>query len=158
MGTEGGDQRHEPNNGLLSIGATLKKRGFIVEYLDLNAIEIKCFKQTRSYLTQEQIKEKVDERAKNIDFFLISALTPTINNAIFIAKQLKRINPKAKILLGGILPTLKPDYCIAKSNNFDAIVIGEGEVLTPKIIEAYLSNDFTELDEETGLILSLIHI
>ena len=31
VGTEGGDQRHEPNNGLLSIGASLLKRKFVVE-------------------------------------------------------------------------------------------------------------------------------
>ena len=152
IGTEDGDQRHEPNNGLLSIGSTLLKKGFDVQYLDLNAIEINNFKKKRKYLTQEQIKSIVEKKVNHVDFILISALTPTINNALNISKILKEMNADFKIIIGGILPTLKPNYCLDQSNDFDALVIGEGELIVPKIIEAYLTNNFSELDREIGII------
>ena len=39
IGTKWGDQRHEPNNGLLFIGKVLLNAGFDVKYLDLNVLE-----------------------------------------------------------------------------------------------------------------------
>ena len=155
IGTERGDQRHEPNNGLLSIGAILIKEKYETEYLDLNALEINYFRKTNCYYSQDQIHQILDEKTTSIDFALVSCLTSSVHSAISIIYWIKQINPKCTIILGGVFPTLNPDYCIEQCTGIDALVIGEGEIIILKILAAFISNDFETLNMEEGIIYKL---
>ncbi|MFC1941547.1 cobalamin-dependent protein [Chloroflexota bacterium] len=152
IGVEGGDQRHEPNNGLLFIGNALLKGKFGVEYLDINAKEVKYFSETGKYFSRQQINETLDVKINDIRFALISCLTPGVNNGFEIANYIKSRNPNCIIMFGGIFPTLNPNYCIEKCKSVDVVVVGEGEIIIPKIIKAYIGNDFSAL-QSAGFIL-----
>jgi radical SAM superfamily enzyme YgiQ (UPF0313 family) len=152
IGVERGDQRQEPNNGLLSIGSMLIKSGYEVKYLDLNAQEVRYFHEKNKYYTKEKLCQIVEKQADESDFVLISSLTPAFTNALAIAEHIKDISPKKVIILGGIFATLNPDYCFKYRKSFDVIVIGEGEIIAPKIIDAYSRNDFSVLKKEEGII------
>ncbi len=152
---EKGDQRNEPNNGLLSIGASLLRCKHEVEYFDLNAKEVKYFNKTGAYFSSAQIVKLLEKKVEDLDFMLISALSPSINNAFKIASITKTVNPKCIIMLGGIFPTMNSDYCVKNGDNVDVVVIGDGEIIVPKIIEAYSENDFSLLDDAKGIIYKI---
>ena len=155
VGTEKGDQRHEPNNGLLHIGAVLLKEKYDVEYLDLNAREANYFKKFKEYFTNEQVDEILQKKIVGVNFVLVSCLTPSFQNAVKIIDRVKSINPNCKVILGGVFPTLNPEYCVKACRNIDVLVIGEGEIVVPKIICAYKNDDFSELSAEKGLIFKI---
>lgn len=153
IGSELGDQRIEPNNGLLSIGGELLKLGYKVRYLDLNAIETKQFENERRYLTSEEIDTLICKNLGSIKTVLLSSLTCSFGVCGKIAKIVKRLNGEIKIILGGIFPTLNENYCVEKGENFDAIVLGEGEQIVPKIIQYFLKGSDASLENQEGFAL-----
>ncbi|MDO8592371.1 MAG: radical SAM protein [bacterium] len=106
-----------PSLGLAYIAAVLEKAGHKVLYLDCSA---------EQYTVKEsaQALEKYD---KNLDFVLLTATTPLINNALAIAAAAKNIFSLAKIVLGGVHPSILPDEVMA-CGSVDFVVIDEGEI------------------------------
>lgn len=75
----------------------------------------------------------------NPDVVGISVMTPTRTSTFKVVKMIKSINPKIKIVLGGIHSSLMYKQ-ILENFPVDAIVIGEGEVTTPELINNLLSD------------------
>ncbi|MBU2639833.1 MAG: B12-binding domain-containing radical SAM protein [Nanoarchaeota archaeon] len=65
----------------------------------------------------------------------ITIITAKYGIAKKIAKKLKEINPKIKIVVGGIHPTSLPEETV-KEEEFDIVVRGEGEVSFYNLIES----------------------
>ena len=68
----------QPPLGLASIAAVLEQDGHTVEILDANALHLNG--------------QEIMERVKNADVVGITAMTPAVNSAIKIAKEIKRDN------------------------------------------------------------------
>jgi radical SAM superfamily enzyme YgiQ (UPF0313 family) len=77
----------QPLPGLASIAAVLEQKGHKVEIMDTNALQPK----------ECEIANKV----KRADVIGIKAMTPAVNSAIRITKELKAENPDQIMILGG---------------------------------------------------------
>lgn len=106
--------------GLLCVGTFLKKNGFTVKLIDA-AVE-------RDYLE----KLKVSLGGGDIAFCGLSVMTAQVLPALDISEFIRKIRPDAKIVWGGIHPTLFPEQTAAHPL-VDLAVVGEGEETAAEI-------------------------
>lgn len=86
----------EPPIGLAYLSAYLKERGSEVNILDMQGLLMDS-------------PELVKSIAKyNPDLVGITAMTPTIPEALRVADLARTVAPQAKVVLGGVHPTLDP--------------------------------------------------
>lgn len=116
----------QPPLGLASIAAVLEQNGHQVEILDVNALQ----------LSEHEIVKKV----KGADVIGITAMTPAINSAIKIAREIKEENPDQIIILGGPHATILPEETLNKVPEIDMIVRGEGEKTMVELFDALENN------------------
>lgn len=152
QGDKLGDMRTEPNNGLLIIGGCLKSAGHQVDYLDLSAMEYHAFNRFGSFYTMEQMVKTVVARSIDCDFIFFSTIIVGVDDCLKLVDSVKYHCPDRTIVLGGSFPSVDPEYCLKNCDGIDALVIGEGEKLSEKIVQAYESKDFQALRLESGLI------
>jgi radical SAM superfamily enzyme YgiQ (UPF0313 family) len=103
-----------PPLGLASIATVLKEAGHQVSILDLQIYDY----------TLEQIKEHVKRLSPEL--IAISAITPTIDKAYLLAKELKQVL-NIPIVFGGLHPTMYPEKTLEECSSVDIVVIGEAE-------------------------------
>ncbi|MDO8568206.1 MAG: radical SAM protein [Dehalococcoidales bacterium] len=108
--------------GLALIAAVLEKAGYPVTVVDANALK----------LQPDQIATLVSDA----DVVGLTAMTPTINAAMAIARHLKKANPKQTIVLGGAHATLLPEETMAACPEIDVLVRGEGEETIIQLLPA----------------------
>ena len=113
----------QPPMGLAMMGAVLEREGYQVAILDANALGLQ--------------PEEVAPRVADADVVGLTAITPTINTAISIARHLKQANPHLTIILGGPHATLLPEETLATAPDIDIIVRGEGEGTFIKLLRAW---------------------
>jgi len=104
--------------GILYISAVLK------DY------EIKVIDPSLRDSTKDIAKAVLKEHPDVIGF---TATTLQFDKAVAIAKELKKIKDKP-IIIGGIHSTVLP-FETAKSNCFDYIIVGEGEITTSELLK-----------------------
>jgi radical SAM superfamily enzyme YgiQ (UPF0313 family) len=111
-------------------------------------------------LIEAEIIEKVKKYPSGI--YGITCYTPEYFEVLSLANKIKSIYPKAKIIVGGIHPTLYPDELLREPNTpIDFEVIGEGEVTLWKLLLAIKSKkkNFSQvegiayLNQSTGKIV-----
>jgi len=126
------DERVFPHIGVLKVASNLEKEGYGVDFIDLSGIE--------NYL------EMISTYAQgNTKIFGITASTSQIPAAVKICKEIKKIKPDCKIILGGAHCTLthtaskrEKDKGLHLSDRatkdterllelFDVLVCGDGE-------------------------------
>jgi anaerobic magnesium-protoporphyrin IX monomethyl ester cyclase len=112
-----------PSLGLAYIAAILERAGHQVRYLDCSAEQY----------TVGEIEAVLDNFKESFDFIGLTATTPLINNAFAIAKITKKKFPKAKIVLGGVHPSVMPDEVMAHEF-IDFVVIDEGEETMEELV------------------------
>ena len=95
--------------GPLYIAAYLEKHNFKVEFSDL--------------ASKSEDQWNIPDDA---DIYALGATTPQIPIAIKISRKIKKLNPKALAVIGGIHATVLPEETLLTSD-FDVCVIGEGE-------------------------------
>ncbi|WXG44812.1 MAG: radical SAM protein [Promethearchaeati archaeon SRVP18_Atabeyarchaeia-1] len=105
-----------PPLGLLYIAAVLKKEGFSVKLLDMNAELIRTKKQLVRGL-----------RTSKPDLVGISTLTPTFKSITDVAETCKEEFPGSPIILGGYFATFNHDRILAKYRSIDFVARKEGE-------------------------------
>ena len=105
----------QPPMGLAQIAAVLEARDYSVSVVDANALGLNP-EEVVSYLT-------------DTDVVGLTAMTPTINAAISIARAVKQANPELPVVLGGTHATLLPDETLASAPEIDIIIRGEGEAV-----------------------------
>lgn len=122
-----------PSLGLGYIAAVLLRDGHSVSYVDCSAEELTVGDMDR-----------VLENYKDMDYVGITATTPLINNALAIAAIVKKKNPNAKVILGGVHASVFPDEVLA-DKNVDFVAIDEGEETMSELVSG------KPLDEILGL-------
>ena len=112
----------QPPLGLALIAAVLEREGYQVTVLDANALNLQ--------------PEAVVPLVSNADIIGLTAMTPTINTAIAIARHLKKAYPDLPIVLGGAHATLLPEETLTTAPEIDIIVRGEGEETIIELLRA----------------------
>ncbi len=115
-----------PPLGISYIAAVLEKNSVDVSIIDASAMEMDW------YELGKEIK-KISP-----DVVAITALTPTIEQALETAKISKSILPESTIILGGYHPTFTFKKLL--ENEFlDIIIIGEGEYTMLEVVQSLLN-------------------
>ena len=104
-----------PSLGLGYIASVLEQDGHQVYYLDCSA---------EHYTVGDMAK--VLDNYQALDFVGITATTPLIKNALAIAGLVKEKFGQAKVVMGGVHPSIMPDEVLADPA-VDFVVIDEGE-------------------------------
>jgi len=99
--------------GLAQIAAVLERGGYQVSVVDANALGLK----------PGELVSHLDDT----DVVGLTAMTPSINAAVTIAREIKLAKPELPIVLGGPHATLLPEETLTNAPEIDMIVCGEGE-------------------------------
>jgi radical SAM superfamily enzyme YgiQ (UPF0313 family) len=127
----------EPPLGLAYLAAYAKRLGHEVTLLDMQAL----------MMDGESLLRCLAEEAA--DIVGITAMTPTLPEALRVAKAARAALPNAKTVLGGVHPTLDPDS-VLQCPDVDFVVRGEGEEVLCRLIDA-LDGKGVDLDVIEGL-------
>lgn len=111
--------------GLLYLAAALEEKGFAAHVIDLAGQEDSLEPAVTPY-----IKEQI---------FCITATTPQYVYAKKIRGIIKKNNPSAKIVIGGVHATSLPQDCL--KDTFDIVVKGEGERAIIKVVRDLEKNN-----------------
>lgn len=103
-----------PPFGLALLASLAREKGFSVFLLDCNALQVGL----------DKIEEYLPESPPK--FIGVTATTILINNALAVAKIVKKKYPGTKIIIGGVHTTIRPEEVLS-SEAVDFIVMGEGE-------------------------------
>ncbi len=112
----------QPPMGLALLAAVLERAGYPVTIVEANALK----------LSPEDMVPLVSDA----DVVGLTAMTPTINTAIAIARHLKQAYPDLTIILGGAHVSLLPEETLATSPEIDIIVRGEAEETIIELLQA----------------------
>ncbi len=117
-----------PPLGLLYLAAVLRDAGYEVRLLDLRAR-----------------KEPISAHAETIAHFApdvigLSAVIPEANVLRLAAPQLKRLAPRAKIVVGGPYANSSTWEALGVPD-IDAVVRGEGELVLPRLLAAWAAGE-----------------
>jgi anaerobic magnesium-protoporphyrin IX monomethyl ester cyclase len=104
----------EPPLGLANLIAYLKKHGEKAGLIDLQALG----------MTDAELKARL--KKSRPDLVGITAMTPTYPSALRLAKFVREALPKAKIVMGGVHPTIMPEPVFEEAP-VDFVIRGEGE-------------------------------
>ncbi len=126
----------EPPIGLAFLTAYLKERGHDVSLIDMQGL----------LLDSAGLRAQLASYAP--DIVGVTAMTPTIPEALQVAAIAKRTVPGAKTVLGGVHPTLDPEGVLA-DENVDYVIRGEGEVAFAALAEALSAG--SGVDEVEGV-------
>jgi anaerobic magnesium-protoporphyrin IX monomethyl ester cyclase len=139
-----GDLPNEPNHGIFYIAATLLKNNYSVEALDFHALDRVLRKREGRKIEESDIIRAI--KANKAKIYGISSKTVAIERAIQIAKIIKQLQPDAKIIMGGLHPTLHGRDLMEKCKGLlDFVVQGDGEHVMLEIME-YLKGNRTIKD------------
>jgi len=125
-----------PPLGLMYLAASLRKAGHQPLILDFL---LEKFNQDFLFKTIN----------RGVELIGISAVTPLIHNAIFLANLIKKKFPEKIIVFGGPHPSLLPKETLENCESVDFIVKGEGEERLNSLID-YLEGKRKE-DELDGI-------
>lgn len=125
----------QPPMGLALLAAVLEEKGFQVNIIDANAQKIE--------------PEKISSFVKGANAAGITAMTPTIAEAINIAQHIKKSHPDLPVILGGPHATLLPEETLNEVPQIDIVVKGEGEETFIKLLHALKGKE--PLDEISGI-------
>jgi anaerobic magnesium-protoporphyrin IX monomethyl ester cyclase len=134
-------QNNEPLN-LLAIASFLRNNGVSASIYD----EISPLFSLR-------------DRVKNIKYVGITSNTCTYPRAVQLTEIIREINPKVRIIAGGVHPTTRPEQAV--KDGFDIVVSGEGElalldILTKDVSEGIVEGKPITEDQLYGLDRDLI--
>lgn len=107
-------QSRLPLLGPLYLGTILKQAGFDVVIYNENILMRK--------LTAEELTS---------DVLCLTLITSTALRGYEIARQFRQLNPKSRIIIGGVHPTFMPEEALRFA---DQVVVGEGEKIVQKIV------------------------
>lgn len=140
--------------GLASVAAAVERAGYNVQILDTIGEGFDRLSDHDDYrevvgLSFADIEKRVREIQPDVVGIGIP-FTIRAESAFAIARIVKKVNPKTKVVVGGIHVTGYPDACLSE-NAVDYIVMGEGEGPVLELLHSIKKNDEKALDEIRGL-------
>jgi anaerobic magnesium-protoporphyrin IX monomethyl ester cyclase len=128
-----------PSLAMAYILASVKKAGFSVKYVDMDA----CL------VTVDRLVDYVQRAGPRLIGF--TAVTITVKAAALIAERIKQICPECLICLGGVHATMAPRDTLTEFPVFDFLVRGEGEQVIPALLRR-LDTQVPDLSGMEGVI------
>lgn len=123
-----------PSLGLLYIAGVLLKNGHGITMIDARAEQ----------LTRETLRARLLSLKEAPDFIGLTATTRIINNALESAKICREVFPQAKIVFGGVHPTLLPEEVLF-SDFVDFVIRDEGEYAMSELVDGKPLNEILGL-------------
>ncbi|MFH1173032.1 MAG: radical SAM protein [bacterium] len=114
-----------PAIGLSAIAAYIRQQGFKVKIIDAPALRL----SVESF--DKYLKDNYSQEPPRYVGF--TAVTSAVKNAYAMAKIVRQIFPQAKIVFGGVHPTVLPAEVINQPE-VDIVVKGEGELTFTEIL------------------------
>lgn len=108
------------SHGLSILSSCLKKAGYSVELIDLRRLS-----------DWKEFEDKIEKRKPEI--VGLTMMSVDFNPVMKSIEIIKKINPKAKVIVGGPHPTLASEEVVARKK-IDYIILGEGEIVLPILI------------------------
>jgi len=147
---------YRPPMALLYIAGYLQKHSIKVKIVDITVKQVVKNKSFTSKLSQKinEIEEKILLQVKKLNpkIIGITCYTPEYTEVLKLAKKIKNINPKVKIVVGGIHPTLYPDELLLEKNTpIDYEVIGEGEETFLELSQRLLNHKKIQYNKIKGI-------
>ena len=105
---------------------------YLAGYLEKTGYPVRIFDGQVEPMNETTIRNVIREFKP--DVVGITCMTPMVVETHMAASYIKRIDPKIRIVAGGIHPTVLPDEII-RDENIDVIVRGEGEVTFQQLLE-----------------------
>jgi len=109
--------------GLGYIARSLLDEGHQVSVLDINAYQ----------WNKEEVRGRIS--SSNFDVVGITAIITQYSYVKWLTQVVRELNPSARIILGGALPTTVPRLML-ETTDADTVAIGEGEVTVKELISA----------------------
>lgn len=130
-----------PSLGLAYIAAVVEKAGHEASILDCTAEKIAL----------NDIENKL-RTYKEPDFIGLTATTALITNALKVAETAKKLFPEAKVIMGGVHPTVMPDEVLSDPN-VDFVARDEAEMTFLDIVNSKQPKDILGLSykDENGI-------
>jgi radical SAM superfamily enzyme YgiQ (UPF0313 family) len=125
----------QPPIGLACLASMLEKEDIGAKILDANALGIR--------------ESDVATHLQGVDVVGITAITPTVNSAIRIARAIREKDSDMKIMIGGPHATLFPEETLRNVPEIDFLVKGEGEVTIGELLKIIGSDG--RLEEVKGI-------
>ena len=120
--------------------------GYIAAVLEENNIDVKIIDGSAIEMSWEDLEKEIQKYSP--DIIGITAVTPTINQALKTAKIAKSTCTDALVVLGGYHPTFTSEELL-KNDFVDIIVLGEGEYTMLELTSAFENG--TDLREVKGI-------
>ena len=139
--------------GLGYIAAVLDGKGYRVEVLDalMKDFEVVVQGDARYYgMSFGDIEKELREKAPHI-VGITCPFSAQVDNMITVARIIKRVNPQALVIVGGPHASVRPKELLEDSQDIDIVVMGEGELVFLKIVEAYCAGDHDKMHQINGI-------
>lgn len=120
--------------------------GYIAAVLEENDIDIRIIDGSALGMSWEELEREIYKYSP--DIVGVTAVTPTISQALKSARIAKNTCPDAIIVLGGYHPTFTYRELL-KKDFIDVIVLGEGEYTMLELVKAFQNG--TDLKEVQGI-------
>lgn len=140
------------------LGSIARKAGHNVSLIDLRVEQQKLkFSVSNSFESDDvRFLTKIMEDkivANNTDIIgincLYSGLFPVV---VHLAKHIKLLNPKIKVVIGGIHPTMYAKEILNQyKDSIDYAIVGEGESAFIKLLDCLAANDLSGISRIDGL-------
>lgn len=110
-----------------SVGSCLPSLGlaYVASYAEKLGHKVRILDCTAERISLDMVEDKLKQYSYP-DFIGLTSTTPLINNALKIAAVCKKLFPNAKVVLGGVHPSVMPDEVLS-NQNVDYVVRDEGE-------------------------------
>ncbi|MDD4909417.1 MAG: ChbG/HpnK family deacetylase [Candidatus Omnitrophica bacterium] len=114
----------EPPLGLCFLAAALRERGFRAAIVDAQSLGL-------------DIEDTLNLASRyDPDYIGITSVTSTISSAMKLAEGVKKMLPRAKVILGGCHVSALAEQAMRQCACFDIGVLGEGEATLSELLEA----------------------
>lgn len=127
-----------PPLGILSLATYCKYKGF------------------KQVVVHDNVTANNVEKLSYADIFGLSCTTPQYSEALNIKKKIRKLYPKSLIVIGGAHCSGFLQTC--KNDNWDSIVVGEGEQAFYKLLQNYQKNKIQLVYEEPFLDIDTLPI
>lgn len=130
----------EENLGLSYLAAILRKNGYNVEIID----------GWLAGLEDEEVLRRV-MNDENVSIVGISCYMSNNDKSIELAKRIRAMKPKIKLMCGGFGPSFNPQRFV-KDGIFDIAMIGEGEESIVEVCDYFIESEDKKIEDIKGIV------
>ncbi len=107
---------------------------YLAAFLNANKFKTVIWDFEGEEFSEAILAKKISEN--NISIIGITSMTPTVNNAHYLAKTIKQIDPKIITIAGGAHISAVPKQSLEEFPAFDYLVLREGEIALLKLCQS----------------------